>query len=148
MRIQEKAHLGVPADEAWQALIRWEDQSRWMKDADSVRVESSNREGVGVLLAVKTRVLGIPLFVERLQVSEWEPPARIVVRHGSFVRGFGEWALDSAERDECVLRWTEDLRLPIPFVGELALRCYRPFMRRLMRGSLGRLAAQLETDST
>jgi hypothetical protein len=148
MRIREQARIGVSAEAAWRALIRWEDQARWMKDADSVRVESSNREGVGVLLAVKTRVLGIPLFVERLEVAEWEPPVRMVVRRGSFVRGTGEWLLDPAGPAECVFQWTEDLRLPIPVVGELALRCYRPFMRRLMRGSLGRFAAQLEMEST
>jgi hypothetical protein len=28
--------------------------------------------------------------------------------------------------------WTEDIRLAVPVVGELAARCYRPVMRMLM----------------
>ena len=35
--------------------------------------------------------------------------------------------------------WTEELSLPIPILGELALLVYRPFLRRLMRGSLANL---------
>jgi len=35
--------------------------------------------------------------------------------------------------------WTEVLSLPIPLLGELALLVYRPFLRQLMRGSLGNL---------
>jgi hypothetical protein len=35
--------------------------------------------------------------------------------------------------------WTEVLSLPIPLLGEFALLVYRPFMRRLMRGSLANL---------
>ena len=35
--------------------------------------------------------------------------------------------------------WTEELSPPIPVLGELALLAYRPFLRRLMRGSLANL---------
>jgi hypothetical protein len=35
--------------------------------------------------------------------------------------------------------WTEVLSLPVPLLGELALLVYRPFLRRLMRGSLANL---------
>jgi hypothetical protein len=35
--------------------------------------------------------------------------------------------------------WTEELGLPVPVLGELALLAYRPFMRRLMRRSLSNL---------
>jgi uncharacterized protein YndB with AHSA1/START domain len=149
VRIREEAVLGASVAEAWAALVQWEDQARWMKDADFVRIESDAREGVGVRLSVKTRVLGIPLFVERLEVIEWEPPRRMVVRHGSFVHGTGEWLLESAPGNRCTFRWTEDLRLDLPVAGELALRAYRPFMRHLMRGSLAGFQSLVSaTDST
>jgi hypothetical protein len=35
--------------------------------------------------------------------------------------------------------WVEDLSLPVPVLGELALQAYRPFLRRLMRGALAGL---------
>jgi len=135
MRIESSAILPVPIEDAWEALLRWEEQPRWMKDADSVRVLTSAREGIGVLIAVKTRVLNVPLFTERLEVVEWVPPRRLTMAHRSFIRGVGTWAL---EPDPAGARftWTEELSLPVPLVGELALLVYRPFMRRLMRDAL------------
>jgi hypothetical protein len=35
--------------------------------------------------------------------------------------------------------WTEELSLPIPVLGELALLVYRPVLRRIMRRSLASL---------
>jgi len=135
MRVESSAILPVPIEVAWEALLRWEDQARWLKDADSVRVLTSAREGVGVLIEVKTRVLNVPLFTERLEVVEWDPPRRLTMAHRSFVRGVGTWEL---EPDPAGARftWTEELSLPVPLLGELALLVYRPFMRYLMRGAL------------
>jgi len=109
-----------------------------MKDADSVRVLGGTREGVGTTIAVKTRVLGVPLFTERLEVTIWEPPRRLVMAHRSFVRGVGTWRLQPLEGGTW-FSWTEELSLPAPVLGELALRAYRPFMLRLMRGALAEL---------
>ena len=116
-------------------LLRWEDQARWLKDADSVRVLTPEREGVGVEVAVKTRVLNVPLFTERLEVVEWDPPRLLTMAHRSFVRGVGSWLL---EPDPAGTRftWSEDLRLPVPLLGGLALLVYRPFMLHLMRGGV------------
>jgi hypothetical protein len=128
-----------------------------MKDADWVRVLGDRREGIGVLVGVKTRVLGIPLFIEKLELTEWEPPYRLVMSHRSFVRGTGEWVLSDdghAGRSRAGsstgsrFRWTEELSLPIPLVGEIALLFYRPFMRHLMKGSLAGLQSSLRNDST
>ena len=122
-------------EEAWAALLRWEAQPRWMRDADSVHVLTSAREGIGVLVAVKTRVLNVPLFTERLEVVEWDPPRRLTMAHRSFVRGVGTWVLEPG-RAGTRFTWTEELSLPVPLLGELALWVYRPFMRHLMRGAL------------
>lgn len=97
--------LPASPETVWNVLLAWEAQPRWMKDADSVRVLGPNREGVGVRIAVRTRVFNVPLF-------------------------------------------TEDLSLPIPLLGEVALRVYRPFMRHLMRGALDGLAAYVGSVET
>ena len=90
-----------------------------------------SREGVGVRLAVKTRILGIPAFVEPMEVTGWEPPRRLVIRHGSLVAGTGVWDLVPLEGGTA-FRWSEDIRLRVPIVGELAARGYRPVMSSLM----------------
>lgn len=138
MRVTAEVVLPIPVDRAWDLLLRWEDQPRWMRDADSVRVVGSQREGVGTTIAVRTRVLNVPLFTELLEVTIWEPPRRLVMAHRSFVRGVGTWRLQPIEGGTW-FSWVEHLGLPVPVLGELALRAYRPFLRRLMAGALGGL---------
>ena len=144
MRVSSSVVLEIAVERAWELLGRWEDQARWMKDADSVRVVTAQRDGVGTRIAVKTRVLNVPLFTEQLEVTVWDPPRRLVMAHRSFVRGVGTWVFEPVEGG-ARFTWTEDLSLPVPLLGELALRVYRPFMRHLMRGALGNLQAYAAT---
>jgi carbon monoxide dehydrogenase subunit G len=132
VRVEAGTVLPVTRDRAWAVLTDWERQPTWMRDAAGVRVLTPIREGVGVRIAVRTRVFHVPLFTEVLEVVVWRPPDRLVVRHAGFVHGLGEWSFvpDGAWTR---YRWVEDLSLPVPIVGELALRAYRPFMRSLMR---------------
>ena len=64
-------------------LMDWERQADWMLDADRVTVVSDSREGVGVRLAVRTRLFGIPAFTEPMEVIGWDPPRRLMISHGS-----------------------------------------------------------------
>ena len=143
MRIEESIRLPLPRSAAWAELVCWEKQASWMKDADRVEVRTEAREGVGVLIAVKTRLFNIPVFTERLEVVEWEPPGRLVMAHRTFVRGSGEWTLEGEGDFSCLFRWVEDVRIPPPVLGDIAVAVYRPFMRRLMKGSLLNLAESL-----
>jgi hypothetical protein len=59
--------------------------------------------------------------------------------HRSGIRGSGEWRLETIPGGTR-FTWTEDLRLPVPLIGELALVVYRPFMRWLIRGAMDDLA--------
>ena len=138
MRVEASRDISAPPERVWASIERWEEQSRWIRDAVWVRVLTPEREGVGVRVRVLNRVLLVPLFTEQLEVIGWDPPRRMVMAHRSFVRGTGIWSLlpeDGGTR----FTWTEELSLPIPLLGELALLVYRPFLRRLMRGSLANL---------
>ena len=75
--------LPTTPEEAWAVLVDWERQADWMLDADRVDVVSPQREGVGVRLAVKTRLFGVPAFTEPMEVTVWDPPRRLEIRHGS-----------------------------------------------------------------
>ena len=94
MLVERTIVLPVPIEEAWTALMDWERQADWMLDADSVTVVSDQREGVGVQLAVRTRLFGIAAFTEPMEVVGWDPPRRLDIRHGSLVAGTGAWILD------------------------------------------------------
>lgn len=123
--------LPTTPEEAWAVLVDWERQADWMLDADRVEVVSAAREGVGVRLAVKTRLFGVPAFTEPMEVTMWDPPRRLVIRHGSLVAGMGVWDLVPVEGGTG-FRWSEDIRLRVPLVGEFAGRLYRPVMSALM----------------
>lgn len=135
MLIVRRVVLAVTPDEAWRVLADWERQADWMRDADRVDVLSAHREGVGVTIAVRTRVFDVPAFTERLEVVAWEPPHRLVVAHRSGIRGTGEWLLEPTVGGTR-FSWTEDVALPGGVLGRAALGIYRPFMRRLMRGTM------------
>ncbi|MGQ0669654.1 MAG: SRPBCC family protein [Actinomycetota bacterium] len=147
MRVAARIILPVPPEDAWRIITAWEDQARWMKDVYAVRVPSDHREGLGVRLAARTRVFGVPLFTDWLEVTLWEPPRRLVVAHQGFVRGVGRWTLDP-DPSGTRFTWLEDVSLPVPLLGELALFVYRPFMRRLIRGALANLQAFVRSEST
>lgn len=140
MRVEREVQLTVPPEEAWRILTHWEDQARWMRDADSVRVLTPHRAGVGVELAVRTRVFNVPAFTERLEVAVWEPPFRLVVAHRSFARGIGVWRL-RADGGGTRFAWAEALWLPVPLLGEPVLQAYRPVMWWLMGRAMADLAA-------
>jgi hypothetical protein len=145
VRVESEALFAVSPSTCWRVLTDWERQAEWMRDAASVRVLSAEREGIGVRLAVKTLVLGVPAFTEVLEVTEWRPPERLVVAHRGFVRGDGVWTFEQVG-DQTRFRWAEILSLPIPALGELALLVYRPFMRALMGRALRDLAAALAAE--
>ena len=138
MRVEASRNLPAAPDRVWSTIERWEEQSRWIRDAVWVRLLTRERTGAGARVEVMNRVLHVPLFTEQLEVVGWNPPRRIVMAHRSFVRGTGTWSLEPVD-GSTMFTWTEELSLPIPILGELALLVYRPFLRRLMRGSLANL---------
>jgi carbon monoxide dehydrogenase subunit G len=132
VRISVETSLPCPPEEAWAVLLAWERQADWMLDADRIDVIGNRREGVGVRLAVRTRILGLPAFTEPMEVVGWEPPRELGIRHGSIVVGQGTWLLEP-EPGGTRFVWIEDVRLGVPVLGELAARVYGPILRRLMR---------------
>ena len=138
MHVEREIVLPTTPEAAWAVLVDWERQADWMLDADRVEVVSPSREGVGVRLAVRTRLFGVPAFIEPMEVAAWDPPRRLEIHHGSVVAGTGVWEL-VAVQGGTRFRWSEDIRLHVPVAGELAARAYRPVMRALM----GRAQASL-----
>ena len=146
MIVIASGRLPAPRERAWAALTDWERQAEWMADADSVTVLGDRREGIGTRVAVKTRLFGIPMFTEVLEVVAWEAPALIDVSHTGPVRGVGRWRL-TRTGDQTDFLWAEEVRLAIPLLGEAAARVYAPVMRRLMSRAIRRLGERLAADA-
>ena len=102
VRVERRITLPCTPEDAWAVLAEWEAQAAWMRDADSVRVISPHRTGVGVRLAVRTRLFGIPAFTDPIEVTAWDPPRSLEITHGGPVRGTGTWTLDARRRRDRV----------------------------------------------
>ena len=142
MRVTTVDVVNAPPEEVWDVLTDWEGQAAWMPDVAWIRVLGSERD-LNARLAVRTKVLGVPLLTDSVHVVVWQPPRRLVVRHVGLVRGTGEWLLDRRGQ-RTWFRWTEDLALPIPVVGALVLRVYRPVLRWTFRRSVRNLRLEVE----
>ena len=141
MRLKGGAVLDAVPEMVWAVISDWERQAEWIPDVRRIRVLSPERE-LGARLAVSTKVFGIPLTTDLVRVTGWDPPRGLTMIRRGFVRGTGRWQLEPDPRGTR-FGWTEEIRIPIPVLGELLLRAYRPVMRRLMRRSLGNLAARV-----
>ncbi len=113
-----------------------------MPDVAWIRVIGPER-ALYARVAVRTKVLGVPFITDKLKVVAWEPPRRLVVRHLGLVRGTGEWRLERTG-DRTRFRWTEDLTLGVPLVGDIALHVYAPMLRWVHRRSIASLRREVE----
>jgi carbon monoxide dehydrogenase subunit G len=142
MKLVERTLIRAPADRVWAVLSEWERQATWMPDVAWVRPLGPERE-LGARVAVRTRVLGIPALTDLLTVTAWEPPHRLAVDHAGLVKGRGEWRLEEAEAGTRFI-WTDELRMPPPVMGDLALLVYSPIQRWMLRRSLRNLGRLVE----
>jgi carbon monoxide dehydrogenase subunit G len=144
MRFEARAVLHAGQEQVWKVLSDWEGQASWMPDVAWVRVQGYER-GLGARVAVRTKVLGVPLVTDELRVVAWEPPRRMVIEHRGVVRGAGEWLLEPAgERTSFI--WRESMRMPPPLLGDLALWVYSPVQRGMLRRSMRNLDRLLQAD--
>lgn len=146
MRIGVRRTIGAPPRRVWEVASDIPGGARWMPDVAWIRPVGGG-PGVGARFAVRTRVLGVPATTDLLEITAWEPPHRLGVRHLGMVRGEGEWRLrPSPDGGRTLFEWDEELRMPPPVLGELALRVYGPVQRAMLRRSLRNLARLVGPD--
>ena len=135
MRIERSIDLPCGTEEAWRVLTDWERQADWMLDADAVEVTSEHRVGIGVTLAVRTRLFQVPAFTETVAVVAWQAPTELVIAHGPPIRGRGTWAFE--EHDGATrFTWTEEVELATSALTGIVSACYAPILGVLMGRSL------------
>jgi hypothetical protein len=99
---------------------------------------------VGERLVADTRLLGVG-FRDPMEVTRFDPPTRIDVRHlGRVVRGTGTFLVEPAPGGAWFV-WAEDVELPLGVAGRLGFAVVGPAFRLLLRRSLRRLARRVES---
>lgn len=141
--ISVSRRIAVPASRVWDLLVDWPRQGEWMP-ATTVRVLPGPDAGIGTRLEARTGV-GRLAVVDPMEVVEWRPPNRCVVRHeGRVVRGLGVFEIEPLGATGCRFGWGEEFDgLPAPLrfayagLSPLATPFFALALRRLDRLASG-----------
>ena len=144
--LQLSVDIDAPPETVWGAVTDWPRQGDWMM---LTRVRGTALGGVGVGGGVEA-FTGIARlgFLDTMEITEWEPPHRCLVRHtGSVVRGTGAFEVWPLPGGRARLYWSEDLDLPLGTLGRGGWVLVQPVFARFVRRSLQRLATQVESEA-
>jgi carbon monoxide dehydrogenase subunit G len=142
VHLEERVAVAAPPEAVFAAVADFQAQSDWV--AFTTVTAAGGPHGVGERLVAVTKVAGVG-FSDPMEVTRWDPPRRIDVRHhGRVVRGTGTFLVEPAPGGAW-LRWAEDLELPLGAAGRLGFAVVGPAFRLLLRRSLRRLARMVES---
>lgn len=129
----------------WAVLEPIERHVEWMADAEQIRFRGEQTRGIGTRFTCRTAVGPIRLDDE-MEITEWEPPRRMGVRHEGVVTGRGRFELEPLDGGRrTALAWTEELDFPWFLGGRLGARLGgRHVMRAIWRRNLARLKRLVE----
>ena len=138
LEITARITLAEPPARVWQVALDWSRQHEWIW---ATRV--SGGAAAGAAVAARTG-LGPAGFTDTMEITEWDPPRRAVVRHtGRVVRGTGIFEvvpISGGPGNGAEFRWTERMPVPAPLAGPVGERLLTPIGRWFLQTSLRRLA--------
>jgi len=142
IHLEERVAVAAPPEAVFAAVADWEGQSAWV--AFTTVTAGGGPHRVGERLVAVTKVAGVG-FSDPMEVTRWEPPRRIDVRHhGRVLRGTGTFLVEPAPGGAWFV-WSEDLDLPLGAAGRLGFVVVGPAFRLMLRRSLRRLARMVES---
>jgi uncharacterized protein YndB with AHSA1/START domain len=140
-RIEERIAVAAPPEVVWEAVTDWEAQQDWIL-ATKMRVEPGGH-GLGERFTATTG-LGPIGFADDMEVTLWDPPHRVDVRHlGKVVRGTASFIVEPAPGGSW-FTWVEELELPLGQAGLAGFKVAGPLAGRGLRLSMKRLAKDIE----
>src|SRR4051794_5804350 len=105
--------IGASPERVWAEICDIGSQTRWMEDAVAIRFTSAAHSGVGATFDCDTRI-GPFRLTDRMEVTAWDPPRAMGIRHVGLVTGSGLFRLEAARGGRGTLfTWEEDLRFPV-----------------------------------
>jgi uncharacterized protein YndB with AHSA1/START domain len=142
-RICVSADYDASPAAVWDAVERVDTHVDWMADAETIRFVTEQTEGVGTRFECVTRI-GPVRVTDRMEITEWEPPRVMGVRHTGLVAGTGRFTIVPLG-DRSRFTWEEDLSFPWWLGGRLGSAAAGPtVMKRIWIGNLERLRPLVE----
>ncbi|WP_322778446.1 SRPBCC family protein [Frankia sp. Cas4] len=132
-------------DAVFAALTDWERQGEWLLATTVVRCRQGGI-GVGGCIVARTGI-GPLAIVDTMEIVEWEPPYRCLVRHtGRVVRGSGAFVVVPLPAGRSRLVWSEELDLLLGWFGRAVFELLRPLLAGVWRVSLHRFARNVTSS--
>ncbi|MCU1451058.1 MAG: hypothetical protein JWP02_3228 [Acidimicrobiales bacterium] len=138
--------IAAPPDRLWAEIADVASHVRWMEDAVAIRFTSSSHEGKGATFDCDTRI-GPLRLTDRMEVTEWDPPRAMGIRHVGLVTGSGRFQLDAVTEGTRFV-WREDLVFPLWMGGRAGGRAAAPVLARVWRKNLANLKRMVEHGPT
>ena len=142
--IQVAIDIKAAPSRVWPHLVDWEHLGDWMKEGTSFRLTSPKREGVGVTAEAAIRIGGL-VTQDAIEVTRWEPPELLEIRHLGWVSGSGIMRC-RPNGEGTRMTWVESLEPPMGIVGALGLRLFKPLMARVFSRDLKLLKGLVEGE--
>jgi carbon monoxide dehydrogenase subunit G len=134
-------HLPVPPETVWEDVEDLGSHVEWMADAEAITFRDDRTSGVGTVMDVLTAI-GPLRTTDVIEITEWEPPSRMGVRHKGAVAGTGAFTIEPDGAGGSIFTWTETLHFPWFFGGPIGAWFARPIFRWIWTRNLDRLAAR------
>ena len=135
--------VDAPVEQTWAGATDWAGQGEWML---GTRVWPTAQGGQGVGGGIEAFTGVGPLgFLDRMEITLWEPPRRCHVLHlGRVVRGTGAFEVEPLADGRSRFVWREDLELPLGLLGRLGWPLVRPAFAFGVQLSLRRFGRWVE----
>jgi hypothetical protein len=144
IELSEPVDVAAPAEVVWQTVTDWASQGEWMLGTRVRPTGGGDGRRLGATLEAVTGI-GPVGVTDRMEIVEWTPPRRCVVRHlGRVVRGEGVFEVLPLGPERARFRWSELLDLPLGRLGALGWPLVRPAFRAGMAFSLRRVERRCE----
>jgi len=139
--------VDAPQQAVWDALVDWPRQGEWMP-ATTVRVARQDAHRIGGRVEARTG-FGPLSVLDRMTITEWQPPRRCAVEHtGRVIRGRAWFEVRPLDERRSRVVWSEQLVPPFGLPGAVAGPPLRQATAMVIRTALRRLARQVADRST
>lgn len=143
--LEVRVFIEAPADVVWSILSDLPGQARWMVDVRGLAVVSERQQGEGALIDVTSELFGLPVVHDVMEITRWQPPARMDVLHRGQFHGTGSFVL-APVAGGTIFTWVEDFSPPLGALGEFAFRLVvRPHLTQVFTRSLANLKRLAES---
>jgi hypothetical protein len=137
--VEVRAFIQATPERVWQIIADLEGQKHWMVDVSSLEIVGEKRSGAGAVLELTSRLFGLPVVKDIMEVTTWDPPRELGVVHRGQFSGSGAFRL---EPQGCgtLFTWWEDFKAPLGELGELGHSwIIKPHLERVFSRSLANL---------